>query len=96
MAPPSDRCVDHRDGNGLNNRRNNVRVCTPQQNQQAMGVTRRNRLGVKGVYPTRGGFGANICFNRKNYNLGRYDTIEEAKAAYDKRANELFGDFAKP
>jgi len=48
------RMVDHRDGNGLNNTGLNIRVCTPMQNARNRPVASRNKAGFKGVHPTKG------------------------------------------
>ena len=50
-----------------------------------------NKLGVKGVSydKRRGKYVAQLSYKKKHYHLGRYDTVEEAKKAYDKKRNEL-------
>jgi hypothetical protein len=85
--------VDHRDGDGLNCRRGNMRVCTPQQNR----MNKRPRSGreiPKGVYPVRGRWSAMIACDGLTYRLGRFDTQELAAAAYTKAALRLHGEFA--
>jgi AP2 domain len=53
-----------------------------------------NKLGVKGVSYDKGRnkYVAQITYKKKNYHIGRYDTIEEAKTAYDKKRSELLRD----
>jgi hypothetical protein len=75
--------VDHRDGNGLNNRRSNIWIATACQNQQNRHSANTNSsTGVTGVYLDRQGrFAARIDRDLKQYYLGAFATIEEAAAA---------------
>jgi hypothetical protein len=85
--------VDHKDLNGLNNTRSNLRLATGSQNQgNRIG---RGKLGVKGVHRWNGRYRATIFLNGKKKHLGMFDTVEEAKAAYKKAAVEYFGEFAR-
>jgi len=78
MCPPDDMFIDHINGNTLDNRRCNLRIVTTQQNAF-------NRLGAKGCRwdEKRKKFYASIGIGGKYFNLGRYDTKEEARAAYE-------------
>lgn len=84
--------VDHRDNDGLNNTRENLRLCTHSQN----GCNRRQRstLGLKGVTQVGRRFQAQIAYERKKLYLGTYDTVEEAHAVYATTAIKLHGEFA--
>lgn len=86
--------VDHVDGDGLNNRRSNLRNCSATQNQANRAADRRSRLGIKGVSPRNGRFRATITPKGKKIHLGYYATAEEAAAAYRGAARLLWGDFA--
>jgi hypothetical protein len=87
--------IDHIDGDGLNNRRSNLRVCTHTQNLQNS-RSRANPFG-KGVFlgNRRGTYKAVITVNGRIIQLGHFPTIPEAKAAYDAAALEHFGEFAR-
>jgi hypothetical protein len=89
--------VDHIDGDGLNNRRENIRIATPTQNQANQVLSRRNRIGLKGVWEDKrkNRFCASIKPNGKTIHLGSFATKEEAAAAYKGAAKVLWGDFAK-
>lgn len=88
--------VDHIDANGLNNTKHNLRLCTHSQNQQNMQKPKNNTSGFKGVSWNKRDqkWRANITINHKNIHIGRFDTIFDAANAYNKKAIELFGEFA--
>ena len=97
MGAPMLRVVDHIDGDGLNNRRSNLRICTRSQN---MGNSRahRDRSGeFKGVYYERdsGRYVAQICCRHRRTKIGRFATPLDAARAYDTAARAAFGEFAK-
>lgn len=89
--------VDHKDGNGLNNTRVNLRLATHSQNQHNRGKSRINKSGYKGVSwdKSKGKWYATIYINSKQINLGRYQTPEMAAIAYDEAARKYHGEFAK-
>lgn len=87
--------VDHRDLNGLNNRRKNLRVATRSQNLANRGANMNSTLGIKGVRRMRGKFIAEIETGGRSYYLGSYGTAELAAAAYAGAARVLFGEFAR-
>jgi hypothetical protein len=88
--------VDHIDGNGLNNRRNNLRVCTHAQNIANQRISRANTSGFKGVSwdKRRGAWEAHIKFQQKKRFLGYFSDKADAARAYNAKAVELFGEFA--
>lgn len=86
--------VDHINGDGLVNTRENLRVATHSQNQQNQGPSRVNKSGFKGVWQRGNRWYAQIRANHKTHHLGGFSTPEEAARAYDKAARELHGEFA--
>lgn len=86
--------IDHANGNSLDNRICNLRICTRSQNM--MNSIRRPSptSGVRGVVRRRGRYAAMIGIGRKQVWLGTYDTIEEAAIVYRAAAQRLHGDFA--
>ncbi len=96
---PKGMVIDHKNENGLDNRRENLRPCTRSENMMNRGKTRFNSTGYKGVYKPGDSklnpYSAKIQKNKKVYCLGRYKTPEEAARAYDKKAKELDGEHAK-
>lgn len=87
--------IDHKDRNGLNNTRANLRIATQSQNSANSKVRSTNKLGVKGVYQQDGRYRANITVNGKRHDLGMFVTLEEARAAYMEAAKKYFGEFAR-
>jgi hypothetical protein len=93
VACPKGMVRDHKDRNGLNNQKANLRIATHSQNQA--NSPPRNGRRYKGVYTMESGrWRAQIQFNHKLYYLGSYDTAKEAAKSYDKKAHELYGEFA--
>jgi len=85
--------VDHRNGNGLDNRRRNLRSATKSQNQQNI-RGRQNATGFKGVSIRRNKFRAEIKADGKRILLGTFSTLQDAARAYNVAAIEHFGEFA--
>jgi|SRR6185503_1553982 len=90
--------VDHRDGDGLNNARDNLRVATNSQNHQGK-MTRplHFKSRFRGVYwhKQNKNWCAQIKCNYKKSHIGSFCREEDAARAYDLTARKLFGAFAQ-
>ncbi len=78
--------ADHKNNDGLDNRRANLRITTPSGNGH-------NRIGVKGCYfeTARQKWHASITINYKKFLIGRFETEQEAIEAYNAKKAELLG-----
>lgn len=93
LDAPQGWLVDHKDGNGLNNTRNNIRLCTYAQNNFNTASYKGGSL-YKGVHRFKRGWRAQIRKGGKQYSLGVYSTEEAAARAYDAAAKKMHGEFA--
>jgi hypothetical protein len=91
------RVVHHKNGNKLDNRKENLEITSQQNNARCAGLARHNSSGFKGVSWDKrySKWIANIVVNMKNVYLGRYLDPLEAAIAYDSAALKHFGDYAK-
>jgi hypothetical protein len=96
MKPVPGMDIDHINRNKLDNRRLNLRVCMPAQNQMNMPLSRANTSGHRGVTwdRSRSKWLAHISANGRYYHLGRFERIEDAAAAWSRAALDLHGEFA--
>lgn len=86
--------TDHIDGNKLNNQKVNLRIATNSQNQANRKLIR-SKTGHKGITFEAGKFRARITVNRKIFNLGRHEKIEDAINAYNKASKKYFKEYAR-
>ena len=98
MDAPKGMLVDHIDGDGLNNTKQNLRLCTHKENQRNKKANYNNPTGFKGVKVHGNKYRARLSYKiggkSGEHSLGIYNTPEEAARAYDKKAIELHGEFA--
>lgn len=87
--------IDHINRDGLDNRRENLRIVTSSENSSNMGKIKGTSSKYIGVYwdKKRRKWTAEVKKNYKKYYVGRYDCEEEAGRARDKKAKELFGEY---
>lgn len=88
--------VDHEDRNGLNNRRENLRLATRSQNVWNRNTNSKNTSGYKGVfwYKRSQVWKAMITVHKHQKFLGYFHDPKDAARAYNKAALEHFGEFA--
>lgn len=89
--------VDHINGNGLDNRRENLRVCTVSENFMNQCLRTNNSSGYKGVHKLKaGGKYQSFCaVGGKRIYLGVFDTAEQAAIEYNRAAKRMHGEFAR-
>lgn len=90
--------VDHINGLSLDNRRRNIRVCTPLENSRNKGMTSRNTSGHKGCFwhKRQRKWNGTIRVEKVAIHLGCFDSLEECAVAYQKAAEHYFGAFKRP
>lgn len=97
MNPPSGFDVDHINGNKLDNRRANLRICSRHENTFNQGLRSNNNSGYKGVSwrKQERKWIAQIQANGKRKTIGYFDSAIEAARAYDNAAIEAYGEYAR-
>jgi hypothetical protein len=97
MNAPDDLQVDHINEDVLDNRKQNLRLCTHGENGQNRGKQKNGKNPYKGITqnPNSKRWMAHIGYNKKHYYLGTYATPEEAARAYNEAALKHHGAFAK-
>jgi len=87
--------TDHKNGNRLDNRKINLRICESHENSRNQGLSSRSKTGFKGVRFRRNKWVAEMFFNKKHRHLGTFDNPVEAAKAYDVAARLFYGEFAR-
>jgi len=96
MNAPDGFDVDHIDGDTMNNQKSNLRICTRSQNS----INSKKKKGLskfKGVHWLKDNkkWRAKIMKDGKSFYLGCFTNEAEAAAAYNNKAKEIFGNFAR-
>lgn len=98
MNAPRDTQVDHINGDGLDNRKQNLRLCTPAQNLWNSRWLATPNKPYKGVHKDHSlkhpGWRATIGYGNKTIHLGWFKSAKVAAKAYDNLAKALYGEFA--
>lgn len=88
--------VDHINGERNDNRKNNIRICSMQQNSHNRGISKNNTSGVKGVSKRKNGnWQAGIRFNGTSYYLGTFEKIEDAIKSRKNAEEKYFKEFRR-
>ena len=90
--------VDHINGDTLDNRRSNLRLCSHRENIRNCVISKNNTIGYKGIWIRNDGrkkkYAAEITFNYKRIKLGSFYTLEEAAEAYNEAALKYHGEYS--
>jgi hypothetical protein len=93
-APPDGLQVDHKNRNGLDNRKSNLRFATHKQNVWNARYSK-ERPGMRGVERVSNGWRASIQNQGRKIRVGTFSSCEAAARAYDQEARRLRGVFAQ-
>lgn len=98
LLPPPGKEIDHRDRDGLNNRRDNLRICTQTQNHMNSKPYAGGTSEYKGVSRKKQNskWLARITVNKRLIHLGYFQSEKEAAFVYNEAALKHFGEFARP
>jgi len=95
LDPPKGMQVDHINGDVLDNRRCNLRLCTHAENMRNSRRKKSNKVGLKGVRKEEGRGGIVFIATLPGGGESRHATAEDAARAYDLGASRQFGRFAR-
>ena len=87
--------VDHINADGLDNRKENLRICTNAENIQNGKVRSNSKTGISGVTFYKGAYIASITANSIKRHIGRFKTLEEARQAREQAEIKYFGEFRR-
>ncbi len=95
MNCPKDKVVDHINHNPLDNRKCNLRICTQGENRFNSNIRKDNTTGYIGIVFIKktNKYRARITKNGVTYNLGHYNSLEEAIKARKEAEEKYFGEF---
>lgn len=89
--------IDHKNGDTLDNRLENLRLCTASQNMCNRGASKNNTLGFKGVswHKQMSMWRAEIYVRSQCFYLGLYSSAAAASRAYKMASRQYHGEFAR-
>ena len=91
MITPDDMHTDHLNRNKLDNRKENLLICTQSENNKNKGVYSKNTLGKRGVSYRDGRYYVQIRFEYKNYHLGIFKELNDAIKARENAELKFYG-----
>lgn len=96
MGFPENKCIDHKNHNGLDNRKENLRKCTRAENNMNIPKRKESKSKFKGIFwhPKANKWCAQISINNKMCHIGLFNKEEDAAMAYDEKARIFYGEFA--
>lgn len=93
MSASDDDIVDHKDHNRLNNKKENLRICTQSQNEMNKSIQSNNSSGFAGVYQTKGGLWATqIKINGETIPVATSSSFEKAVKIRKEAEEKYFGE----
>lgn len=88
--------IDHINGDTLDNRKSNLRICSQFENSKNQKIRSNNTTGYKGVVRAKDGkYVAQITYDSKHYHLGRFINKIDAAKTYNEAAIKYFGEYAR-
>ena len=95
LDKPNGFVVDHINGNNLDNRRSNLRICTYKENARNVRVSKNSKTGYLGISLTKfGRYRARITVDGKEVRLGNYENLEDAIKARKEAEIKYFGEYS--
>ncbi len=95
MGAKKGEIVDHINGDTLDNRKCNLRLCTNAENCRNKKIHFDNTSGYKGIRKHENRWQAKITKDYKDYFLGEFKEAKDAALAYNEGAKKMFGEFAR-
>lgn len=90
---PEDMIVDHINGNSLDNRKSNLRICSHSENMRNQKLRSGSEFKGVGFCKIKNKYRARIMLDRKDYHLGYFDTKEDAAKAYAEASKNYHGEY---
>lgn len=93
LSPEKSKVIDHKNHNGLDNRKQNLKICTQLENMQNQRLRKTNKSGYSNISyeKERNKWLVKFVYNKKVYKIGRYNTIEEALLVRNNFIKEMKG-----